>query len=215
MGCYLSKEKLWHRAIAWTLQPDQMRKGLRGMWVKLQSQRASLCSSVWSPQAAARCRMWPRVGQYQGGEEQFSRCPGQETLGALHRPHYPLAATHHFSAERCPAAEWHQCSMYTKPESTSRLQLAASYSLCRTRNSQKGRWGFVSLSFLKCFLQIYFYTNYLFQQAGIPSDKIPYVTIGTGACECITALTCVSICGFFAFVMVQAMHPIMMKCSLW
>lgn len=71
---------------------------------------------------------------------------------------------------------------------------------------------FLSL-FLKYFLQIYFYTNYLFQQAGIPSDKIPYVTIGTGACECITALTCVSICGFFAFVMVQAMHQIMMKCS--
>lgn len=48
-------------------------------------------------------------------------------------------------------------------------------------------------SVLKYILQIYFYTNYLFQQAGIPSDKIPYVTIGTGACECMTALTCVSI----------------------
>ncbi|XP_036954360.1 solute carrier family 2, facilitated glucose transporter member 11b [Acanthopagrus latus] len=37
---------------------------------------------------------------------------------------------------------------------------------------------------------IYFYADYLFKQAGIPSDKIPYVTIGTGGCECITALTC-------------------------
>uniref|UniRef100_A0A8C7ZAW6 Solute carrier family 2 member 11b n=1 Tax=Oryzias sinensis TaxID=183150 RepID=A0A8C7ZAW6_9TELE len=25
---------------------------------------------------------------------------------------------------------------------------------------------------------------------GIPDDKIPYATVGTGACECITALTC-------------------------
>lgn len=74
------------------------------------------------------------------------------------------------------------------------------------------------LFFQNVFLQIYFYTNYLFQQAGIPSDKIPYVTIGTGACECITALTCVSICGFFfclfvsVCIMAQVMHQIMMRC---
>ncbi|TDH12862.1 hypothetical protein EPR50_G00050220 [Perca flavescens] len=37
---------------------------------------------------------------------------------------------------------------------------------------------------------IYFYANYLFKQSGVPADKIPYVTVGTGACECITALTC-------------------------
>lgn len=42
-------------------------------------------------------------------------------------------------------------------------------------------------------LQIYFYAGYLFQESGIPADRIPYVTIGTGACECITALTCVRI----------------------
>ena len=41
-------------------------------------------------------------------------------------------------------------------------------------------------------LQIYFYADYVFRQAGIPNDKIPYVTVGTGACECLTALTCVS-----------------------
>ena len=41
-------------------------------------------------------------------------------------------------------------------------------------------------------LQIYFYTDYVFRQAGIPDDKIPYATVGTGACECLTALTCVS-----------------------
>lgn len=43
-----------------------------------------------------------------------------------------------------------------------------------------------------CF-QIYFYADYVFRQSGIPMDKIPYATVGTGACECITALTCVSI----------------------
>uniref|UniRef100_A0A8C1MMV0 Solute carrier family 2 member 11b n=1 Tax=Cyprinus carpio TaxID=7962 RepID=A0A8C1MMV0_CYPCA len=32
--------------------------------------------------------------------------------------------------------------------------------------------------------------DYVFTQAGIPADKIPYATVGTGACECITALTC-------------------------
>ncbi|XP_034026105.1 solute carrier family 2, facilitated glucose transporter member 11b isoform X2 [Thalassophryne amazonica] len=37
---------------------------------------------------------------------------------------------------------------------------------------------------------IYFYANYVFKQAGIPNDNISYATIGTGACECITALTC-------------------------
>nr|XP_020450149.1 solute carrier family 2, facilitated glucose transporter member 11-like isoform X2 [Monopterus albus] len=37
---------------------------------------------------------------------------------------------------------------------------------------------------------IYFYANYVFKEAGIPIDKIPYVTVGTGACECITSLTC-------------------------
>ncbi|XP_077601059.1 solute carrier family 2, facilitated glucose transporter member 11-like isoform X1 [Stigmatopora nigra] len=37
---------------------------------------------------------------------------------------------------------------------------------------------------------IYFYADYVFAQAGIPSEKIPYATVGTGACECITALTC-------------------------
>ncbi|KAM7416603.1 hypothetical protein PAMA_018583 [Pampus argenteus] len=37
---------------------------------------------------------------------------------------------------------------------------------------------------------IYFYADYVFKQAGIPAGKIPYVTVGTGACECLTALTC-------------------------
>ncbi|XP_064025005.1 solute carrier family 2, facilitated glucose transporter member 11-like isoform X2 [Pogoniulus pusillus] len=37
---------------------------------------------------------------------------------------------------------------------------------------------------------IYFYATYIFEQAGISTEKIPYVTLGTGACECLTALTC-------------------------
>uniref|UniRef100_A0A8C9ELA4 Major facilitator superfamily (MFS) profile domain-containing protein n=1 Tax=Pavo cristatus TaxID=9049 RepID=A0A8C9ELA4_PAVCR len=37
---------------------------------------------------------------------------------------------------------------------------------------------------------IYFYAMYVFEQAGISAEKIPYVTLGTGACECLTALTC-------------------------
>ncbi|RLV99867.1 hypothetical protein DV515_00009421, partial [Chloebia gouldiae] len=38
---------------------------------------------------------------------------------------------------------------------------------------------------------IYFYATYVFEQAGIVAEKIPYVTLGTGVCECITALSCV------------------------
>ncbi|ROK76644.1 Solute carrier family 2, facilitated glucose transporter member 11 [Anabarilius grahami] len=37
---------------------------------------------------------------------------------------------------------------------------------------------------------IYFYASYIFQEAGIPTDKIQYVTIGTGACEFTSALAC-------------------------
>uniref|UniRef100_A0A8C7ZHL5 Solute carrier family 2, facilitated glucose transporter member 5 n=1 Tax=Oryzias sinensis TaxID=183150 RepID=A0A8C7ZHL5_9TELE len=38
---------------------------------------------------------------------------------------------------------------------------------------------------------MYFYADYVFLQSGIPLDKTPYATVGTGACECFTALTCV------------------------
>ncbi|NXX67218.1 GTR11 protein, partial [Spizella passerina] len=38
--------------------------------------------------------------------------------------------------------------------------------------------------------QMYFYAAYVFQEAGIPEDKIPYVVIGTGSCELITSVTC-------------------------
>ncbi|XP_060894072.1 solute carrier family 2, facilitated glucose transporter member 11b isoform X1 [Labrus mixtus] len=58
------------------------------------------------------------------------------------------------------------------------------------------RWQLLTILLLNAAQQlnginaIYFYADYLFKQAGIPSEKIPYVTIGTGACECVTALTC-------------------------
>ncbi|TNN04164.1 hypothetical protein fugu_001193 [Takifugu bimaculatus] len=35
---------------------------------------------------------------------------------------------------------------------------------------------------------IYFYSLYIFSQAGIPSEKIEFVTIGTGACELLASL---------------------------
>ncbi|XP_028313561.1 solute carrier family 2, facilitated glucose transporter member 11b [Gouania willdenowi] len=58
------------------------------------------------------------------------------------------------------------------------------------------RWQLVTVLLLSAAQQlngvnaIYFYAEYVFKRSGIPNDKIPYVTLGTGACECITALTC-------------------------
>uniref|UniRef100_A0A8C4H887 Major facilitator superfamily (MFS) profile domain-containing protein n=1 Tax=Dicentrarchus labrax TaxID=13489 RepID=A0A8C4H887_DICLA len=58
------------------------------------------------------------------------------------------------------------------------------------------RWQLLTIILLNAAQQlnginaIYFYADYLFKQAGIPADTRPYVTVGTGACECITALTC-------------------------
>ncbi|XP_040052107.2 solute carrier family 2, facilitated glucose transporter member 11b isoform X1 [Gasterosteus aculeatus] len=58
------------------------------------------------------------------------------------------------------------------------------------------RWQLLTIVLLNAAQQlnginaIYFYAEYLFTQSGIPADKIPYVTVGTGACECVTALTC-------------------------
>ncbi|XP_069476008.1 solute carrier family 2, facilitated glucose transporter member 11-like [Ambystoma mexicanum] len=52
------------------------------------------------------------------------------------------------------------------------------------------------LSFLMITLQfcgvnaIYFYAYDVFQQAGFPKDRIPYIAIGTGCCEMLGALTC-------------------------
>uniref|UniRef100_A0A8U8B4N7 Solute carrier family 2, facilitated glucose transporter member 5 n=1 Tax=Geospiza parvula TaxID=87175 RepID=A0A8U8B4N7_GEOPR len=59
------------------------------------------------------------------------------------------------------------------------------------------RWQLVSIVVLSSAMQLcgndsmYFYAAYVFQEAGIPEDKIPYVVIGTGSCELITSVTCV------------------------
>ncbi|XP_062822197.1 solute carrier family 2, facilitated glucose transporter member 11 isoform X1 [Anolis carolinensis] len=58
------------------------------------------------------------------------------------------------------------------------------------------RWQVLFIVLLTCGQQlsginaIYFYVGSVFEQAGIPKEKIPYATLGTGACECLTALTC-------------------------
>ncbi|XP_051661470.1 solute carrier family 2, facilitated glucose transporter member 11-like isoform X2 [Manacus candei] len=59
------------------------------------------------------------------------------------------------------------------------------------------RWQLVSIVVLSSAMQLcgndsmYSYAAYVFQEAGIPRDKIPYVVIGTGSCELITSVTCV------------------------
>ncbi|KFU95022.1 Solute carrier family 2, facilitated glucose transporter member 11, partial [Chaetura pelagica] len=58
------------------------------------------------------------------------------------------------------------------------------------------RWQLTSLVVLSSAMQLcgndsmYFYAAYVFQEAGIPQDKIPYVVIGTGSCELIASVTC-------------------------
>nr|XP_038043170.1 LOW QUALITY PROTEIN: solute carrier family 2, facilitated glucose transporter member 11 [Anas platyrhynchos] len=55
------------------------------------------------------------------------------------------------------------------------------------------RWQLVSIIVLSSAMQLcgndsmYFYAAYVFQEAGIPQDKIPYVVIGTGSCELIAS----------------------------
>uniref|UniRef100_A0A493T2T7 Solute carrier family 2, facilitated glucose transporter member 5 n=1 Tax=Anas platyrhynchos platyrhynchos TaxID=8840 RepID=A0A493T2T7_ANAPP len=57
------------------------------------------------------------------------------------------------------------------------------------------RWQLVSIIVLSSAMQLcgndsmYFYAAYVFQEAGIPQDKIPYVVIGTGSCELIASVT--------------------------
>ncbi|XP_035196312.1 solute carrier family 2, facilitated glucose transporter member 11-like isoform X2 [Oxyura jamaicensis] len=58
------------------------------------------------------------------------------------------------------------------------------------------RWQLMSIIVLSSAMQLcgndsmYFYAAYVFQEAGIPQDKIPYVVIGMGSCELITSVTC-------------------------
>ncbi|XP_060105772.1 solute carrier family 2, facilitated glucose transporter member 11 [Heteronotia binoei] len=58
------------------------------------------------------------------------------------------------------------------------------------------RWQLITILVLSSAMQLcgndsmYFYASYVFQEAGIPYDKIQYYIIGTGSCELITAMTC-------------------------
>uniref|UniRef100_A0A8C3J135 Solute carrier family 2, facilitated glucose transporter member 5 n=1 Tax=Calidris pygmaea TaxID=425635 RepID=A0A8C3J135_9CHAR len=55
------------------------------------------------------------------------------------------------------------------------------------------RWQVLSVVVLSSAMQLcgndsmYFYAAYVFREAGIPQDKIPYVVIGTGSCELIAS----------------------------
>ncbi|XP_053225999.1 solute carrier family 2, facilitated glucose transporter member 11-like isoform X1 [Podarcis raffonei] len=58
------------------------------------------------------------------------------------------------------------------------------------------RWQLITIVFLSSAMQLcgndsmYSYASTVFQEAGIPYDKIQYSIIGTGSCELITAMTC-------------------------
>ncbi|KAF7239823.1 Solute carrier family 2, facilitated glucose transporter member 11 [Varanus komodoensis] len=61
------------------------------------------------------------------------------------------------------------------------------------------RWQLITIVVLSSAMQLcgndpmYFYAPYIFQEAGIPDDKIQYGIIGTGTCELITSMICVRI----------------------
>ncbi|XP_032898937.1 solute carrier family 2, facilitated glucose transporter member 11-like [Amblyraja radiata] len=58
------------------------------------------------------------------------------------------------------------------------------------------RWQLITVMVMNAGLQlsginvIYFYATYIFSAAGIAPAYIPYVTMGTGVCECFSALCC-------------------------
>ncbi|KAM4710059.1 solute carrier family 2, facilitated glucose transporter member 11-like isoform 2-T2 [Discoglossus pictus] len=69
-------------------------------------------------------------------------------------------------------------------------------SLCELIHEPALRWQLLTIVVLSSAMQLcgndsmYFYASYIFQQAGIPSETIQYVVIGTGSCELLTSLTC-------------------------
>ncbi|XP_026203607.1 solute carrier family 2, facilitated glucose transporter member 11 [Anabas testudineus] len=58
------------------------------------------------------------------------------------------------------------------------------------------RWQLISVMVISSAMQlcgndsIYFYASYVFKEAGIPDDKIQYITIGTGTCEFTACILC-------------------------
>ncbi|XP_078083061.1 solute carrier family 2, facilitated glucose transporter member 11b isoform X2 [Mustelus asterias] len=75
-------------------------------------------------------------------------------------------------------------------------QLQQSKPLCELLTERSARWQLITVIIINMAQQfsginaIYFYATYIFKQAGIAEEYIPYVTMGTGACECFSALCC-------------------------
>ncbi|XP_038647979.1 solute carrier family 2, facilitated glucose transporter member 11b isoform X1 [Scyliorhinus canicula] len=75
-------------------------------------------------------------------------------------------------------------------------QLQQSKQLCELLTDRSTRWQLVTIVILNVAQQcsginaIYFYATYVFNEAGIAEAYIPYVTLGTGASECLSALCC-------------------------
>ncbi|OCU01850.1 solute carrier family 2, facilitated glucose transporter member 11 isoform X1 [Xenopus laevis] len=69
-------------------------------------------------------------------------------------------------------------------------------SLCELIREPTLRRQLLTIVVLSCAMQLcgndsmYFYASSIFQEAGIPLEKIQYVVIGTGSCELITSITC-------------------------
>ncbi|XP_072921481.1 solute carrier family 2, facilitated glucose transporter member 11-like isoform X2 [Hemitrygon akajei] len=76
------------------------------------------------------------------------------------------------------------------------IQLQRSKGLWELLTNRLTRWQLITVIMVNIGQQlsginaIYFYATYIFEKAGIGQAYIPYVTMGTGACECFSALCC-------------------------
>ncbi|XP_078277978.1 solute carrier family 2, facilitated glucose transporter member 11b [Rhinoraja longicauda] len=76
------------------------------------------------------------------------------------------------------------------------INLHPSKGLLGLLKDRLNRWQLITVVVINIGLQlsginmIYFYATYIFNDAGIAPANIPYVTMGTGACECISAFCC-------------------------
>ncbi|XP_051888049.1 solute carrier family 2, facilitated glucose transporter member 11b isoform X2 [Pristis pectinata] len=76
------------------------------------------------------------------------------------------------------------------------VQLQQSKTLWELLTDRATRWQLITVVTVNVGQQlsginaIYFYATYVFNKAGIAQAYIPYVTMGTGACECLSALCC-------------------------
>lgn len=76
------------------------------------------------------------------------------------------------------------------------IHLQPSKGLWDLLKDRSTRWQLITVMVMNAGVQfsginvIYFYATYIFSAAGIAPAYIPYVTMGTGACECFSALCC-------------------------